>query len=70
MRNIAYERRKTDSWNEEIPRIQAIMNEKVSEATGLAPNQIIFAGQINLHEGRLFSQPTKTNYVTLYERTD
>ena len=38
MRNIAYELRKSNSWDEEIPRIQAIMNEKVSEATGLTPN--------------------------------
>jgi hypothetical protein len=34
------------------------MNEKVSEATGLTPNQIVFAGQVNLHEGRLYPQPT------------
>jgi hypothetical protein len=65
MRNIEYELRKTDSWNEEIPRIQAIMNEKVSEATGLTPNQIIFGGQINLHEGRLYPQPTTKQRQTM-----
>ena len=65
MRNIAYELRKADSWDEEIPKIQAIMNEKVSEATGLTPNQIIFAGQINLFEGRLFPQPTTKQRQTM-----
>ena len=65
MRNIAYELRKSTSWDEEIPRIQAIMNEKVSEATGLTPNQIIFAGQINLHEGRLFPQPSPKQRQTM-----
>ena len=65
MRNIAYELRKADSWNEEIPRIQAIMNEKVSEATGLTPNQIIFGGRINLHEGRLYPQPTTKQRQTM-----
>jgi len=39
-------------------KVQAIMNEKVSEATGLSPNQIVFAGQVNVNEGRLFPQPT------------
>ena len=41
------------------------MNEKVSEAAGLTPNQIIFAGQINLHEGRLFPQPTPKQRQTI-----
>jgi hypothetical protein len=45
--------------------IQDIMNEKVSEATGLTPNQIIYAGQINLHEGRLFPQPTQRQRQTM-----
>jgi hypothetical protein len=58
-RNIAYEMRKADSWDEEILKIQAIMNEKKSEATGLTPNQIIFAGQVDLNAGRLYPQPTE-----------
>ena len=41
------------------------MNEKVSEATGLTPNQIIFGGQINLHEGRLYPQPTAKQRQTM-----
>ena len=41
------------------------MNEKVSEATGLTPNQIIFGGQINLHEGRLYPQPTTKQRQTM-----
>jgi hypothetical protein len=57
-RNIAYEMRKADTWDEDIIKIQGIMNEKKSEATGLTPNQIIFAGQIDLHAGRLFPNPT------------
>jgi hypothetical protein len=59
-RNIAYELNNAKSWDEEILKVQAIMNEKVSEATGLSPNQIVFAGQIDLHEGRLYPQPTET----------
>jgi len=58
-RNIAYETRNADTWDEEILKIQAIMNDKKSEATGLSPNQIVFVGQINLQEGRLYPQPTE-----------
>ena len=39
-------------------KVQAILNSRVSEATGLSPIQILYAGQIDLHEGRLFPQPT------------
>jgi hypothetical protein len=35
------------------------MNDRKSEATGLSPNQIVFVGQINLQEGRLYPQPTE-----------
>ena len=58
IRNIVYELRKNDSWDDELLKVQAMMNEKTSEATGLSPNQIIFAGQIDLHAGRLYPQPT------------
>ena len=57
-RNLTYELRKSETWDEELLKVQAIMNEKVSESTGLTPNQILFAGQINLHEGRIFPQPS------------
>jgi len=58
-RTIAYELRASDTWDENLKKVQAIMNEKVSEATGLTPNQIVFAGQIDLHSGRLYPQPTE-----------
>jgi len=64
-RNIAYELRKADTWDEDILKIQAIMNEKKSEATGLTPNQIVFAGQINLNAGRLYPQPTEREMQTM-----
>jgi hypothetical protein len=57
-RNIAYELKETKAWDDHILKVQAIMNEKVSEATGLSPNQIVFAGQIDLFAGRLFPQPS------------
>ena len=38
--------------------MQAILNEKVSEATGLKPNEIVFVGKVDLHAGRLYPRPT------------
>jgi hypothetical protein len=57
-RNLAYSLRRSDSWDEDLIKIQAIMNEKKSEATGLTPNQILFVGQVDLHAGRLYPNPT------------
>jgi len=65
MRNITYELRKESTWDEEILKVQAILNSKVSEATGLTPNQIIFAGKIDLLEGRIYPQPTEKQRIEM-----
>ena len=67
MRNIKYDLRKQATWDEEVMKVQAILNNKVSEATGLTPNQIIFAGKINLHEGRIYPQPTEKQRMKMSE---
>ena len=41
-----------------VDEIQAILNEQVSEATGLKPNDIVVVGKVDLHAGRLYPQPT------------
>jgi hypothetical protein len=64
-RNLAYTLRHADSWDEDILKIQAILNEKVSESTGLTPNQILFVGQIDLHSGRLYPNPTPEQRQTM-----
>ena len=64
-RNIAYELKNAEAWDEDLLKVQSIMNSKVSEATGLSPSQIVFAGQIDLYAGRLYPQPSKTNRVSM-----
>jgi hypothetical protein len=64
-RNLAYTLRHADSWDEDILKVQAILNEKVSEYTGLTPNQILFVGQIDLHAGRLYPNPTTEQRQTM-----
>ena len=41
-----------------VHEIQAILNERVSEATGLKPNDIVVVGKVDLHAGRLYPRPT------------
>jgi len=57
-RALCYELRATSIWDEEVLKVQGIMNEHKSSATGLSPNQIVFSGKIDLHAGRLYPQPT------------
>jgi hypothetical protein len=57
--------RTSKEWDNELKKIQAILNEKKSEATGLTPNELLFAGKINLHEGRLFPQPTEKQRINM-----
>jgi hypothetical protein len=58
LRNLVYECRELDDWDEQLLKVQAILNERRSEATGLKPNEILFVGQVNLFEGRIFPHPT------------
>ena len=64
-RNLAYDMRRTSNWDEDILKIQAILNEKTSEATGLSPNQILFVGQIDLRAERLYPNPTPQQRTTM-----
>ena len=59
LRALTYELRRGDTWDEELLKVQAIINSRVSEATGLSPIQLLFAGQVDLYEGRIYPQPTK-----------
>jgi cleavage and polyadenylation specificity factor subunit 1 len=58
MRPFMHELRKRNTWENEYLKVQAILNERVSEATGLKPNEIVFVGKVDLHAGRLFPRPT------------
>jgi IS30 family transposase len=58
LRVLTHEHRTREEWDVEYLKVQAILNEKVSESTGLKPNEIVFAGKVNLHAGRLFPRPS------------
>jgi hypothetical protein len=58
LKALTYENRTRSEWDTEYMKVQAILNEKESEATGLKPNAIVFAGKVDLHAGRLYPRPT------------
>ena len=58
LRALTYENRTRSEWDLEYMKVQAILNEKESEATGLRPNEIVFVGKVDLHAGRLYPRPT------------
>jgi cleavage and polyadenylation specificity factor subunit 1 len=58
LRNLAYECREGENWDEHLLKVQAILNERRSEATGLKPTELLFVGQVNLFEGRIFPHPS------------
>jgi hypothetical protein len=58
MRALTHENRTREEWDTEYLKVQAILNEKVSESTGLKPNEVVFVGKVDLHAGRLYPRPT------------
>ena len=59
LRALTYENKTRSEWDKEYIKVQAILNGRTSEATGLGPNEIVFVGKVNLYEGRLYPRPTK-----------
>ena len=53
LRALTYENKTRSEWDKEYLKVQAILNERASEATGLRLNEIVFVGKVNLYEGRL-----------------
>ena len=50
-----HENKDRQNWDEYCLKVQAILNEKRSETTGLRPNEIVFAG-------RLYPRPTEVKW--------
>jgi len=44
-------------WPDFLPQVDQIINSHVSRSTGVAPVDVVFAGQVNLNQGKLFPQP-------------
>ena len=62
---LIHEKKEKDQWDEHYLMIQAILNDKTSEATGLKPNEIVFTGKVDLHAGRLYPRPTEKTWKSM-----
>ena len=62
---LAYQFNKMNQWEEEIIKVQAIMNNNIVESTGLTPNEIVFTMQVDNLEGKLFPQVSKTEVQSM-----
>jgi hypothetical protein len=67
LRVLLHETKGKEQWDDHYLKIQAILNEKTSEATGLKPNEIVFTGKVDLHAGRLYPRPTEKDWKSMSE---
>ena len=58
LRNFIFDHKVIADWPEFLPQVEQIMNGHVSKSTGVAPVDMVFAGQVNLNQGKLFPQPS------------
>ena len=54
VRNFIFDHRVINEWHKFISDVERIINSHIHKSTGIAPVDMVFAGQVNLNEGRLF----------------
>jgi hypothetical protein len=54
LRNFTFNSKVKANWPDFISQVERIMNSYVSKSTGVAPVDMVFAGQIDLNQGKLF----------------
>ena len=70
LRNFIFDSKVLNEWPNYLPQVEQIMNSHVSKSTGIAPVEMVFAGQIDLNQGILFpntkvsSQEPMSEYMT------
>jgi hypothetical protein len=57
LRNFIFDTKVIADWPDFLPQVDQIINSHVSNSTGVAPVDMVFAGQVNLNQGRLVPQP-------------
>ncbi|NBO32687.1 MAG: transposase, partial [Cyanobacteria bacterium WB6_1B_304] len=67
LRNFIFDRKVITDWPDFLPQVEQIMNSHASQATGVAPVDMVFAGQVNLNQGKLFPQPPYNNVEPMSE---
>ena len=67
LRNFIFDSKVLNEWPNYLPQVEQIMNSHVSKSTGIAPVEMVFAGQIDLNQGKLFPNARNTNEEPMSE---
>lgn len=68
LRNLVFQEKIIDQWYTLLPLVKRILNSKIHTSTGVAPVDIVFAGQVDLNKGILFDSTTLGgNEITMSE---
>ena len=72
LRNFIFDKKVIGAWPDYLPQGELIINSQISKATGVSPAEMVFAGQVDLNQGRLYPQadnPNRQEPVSDYMRT-
>ena len=61
LRNIIFDEKIMRAWPEYLPQVEHIINSQTSRATGVSPVEMVFAGQVDINQGRLYPQTGNPN---------
>ena len=67
LRNFIFNSKVIANWPDFISQVEQIMNSHVSKSTGVAPVDMVFAGQVDLNAGKLFPQTPHPEQVPMSE---
>ena len=54
LRNVLFDTKVRDEWDKHLKLTESIMNAHINKSTGIAPVDVVFAGQVDLNAGHLF----------------
>ena len=67
LRNIVFEEKIKNDWDICLPIVKRILNSKIHTSTGVAPVDLVFAGQVDLNQGILFPRNNANDTMTMSE---
>jgi hypothetical protein len=67
LRNIVFDNKIKNDWPTVLPLVKRILNAKVHTSTGVAPVDLVFAGQVDLNAGILFDKESIQSGIKISE---
>ena len=67
LRNIVFDSKIKNDWPTVLPLVKRILNAKVHASTGVAPADLVFAGQVDLNAGILFDKKSTQSDIKISE---